>query len=160
MVGAISLIIDSSKEDEEISALHREATRLKDVGDLDKAIAALQKAQNLMRRSNVVNTTESWLRLPLFLQQGGRFDEAMVEFNRILAETDTRIANEFSHQPEFAQHGFTHHVRATIYDKMRAACKRQNLGDEAARYLALRNEYMEKDEQFKVRLEKYRNGKH
>jgi tetratricopeptide (TPR) repeat protein len=156
MVGSISLFINKSKEDEEIAALHREATRLKDAGDWDKAIAALQKAQNMMRRSNVANTTESWLRLPLFLQQGGRFDEAMEEFNRLLAETDARIANEFSHQPEFAQYGFTHQVRATIYNKMRVACKRQNLLDETARYKALHDEYMGKDEQFRVAFEKYK----
>lgn len=152
---SISLIINRSSEDEEVSAHHREATQLKDAGNLNKAIAALQKAQNLMRRSNVANTTEGWLRLPLFLQQGGRFDEAMEEFNRLLVETDARIAKEFSHQPEFAQHGFTHHVRATIYDKMRVACKRQKLPDEVEKYKALSDEFLDKHEKFQKVWKKY-----
>lgn len=71
-------------KDEETAALHREATHWKESGDWDNAIATLQKAQERMRKSNLSNTAESWVRLPLFLQQGGRFNEAELEFQRLL----------------------------------------------------------------------------
>lgn len=71
-------------KDEETAALHREATRLRDAGDLDSAIVALQKVQERMRKSSFSNTAERWVRLPLFLQQAGRFNEAELEFQRLL----------------------------------------------------------------------------
>lgn len=71
-------------KDEETAALHRKATSLRDAGDLDSAIVALQKAQERMRQSNFSHTAESWVRLPLFLQQAGRFHEAELEFQRLL----------------------------------------------------------------------------
>lgn len=150
----ITVTIDPREED--IASLHRAATAMKDSGDVDKAIYALQKAQKLMRESSFSHTTESWLRLPLFLQQGGKFDEAMVEFDRLLDDTDARIADEFSHQPEFIQHGATHHVRATIYDKMRLACKRQKLSEYAAEYEVLRDKYRKEHQRYIKKLELYR----
>lgn len=71
-------------KDEETAALHREATRLRDAGDLDNAIVTLQKVQERMRKSNFSNTAERWVRLPLFLQQAGRFNESEFEFQRLL----------------------------------------------------------------------------
>lgn len=140
-------------KDEETASLHREATRLKDAGDWDGAVAALQKAQDRMRKSNFSHTTEGWLRLPLFLQQGGRFDESMDEFNRLLNEVDERMANEFSHQPKRFWLGFAHHPRSVIYDKMRVACKRQKLLVEADKYETLRDEFRDKGEKFKKKFD-------
>ncbi len=137
-----------SRRNSRISVLHREATQLKDSGEWDKAIAALQEAQELMRKSDDIDTIERWLRLPIFLQQGGRFDEAMQEFNRLLDELNDRTAREFSHQPEFIQRGATHHQRAAIYNKMKVACKRQKLPEKAAKYEKLRDECLEKHQKY------------
>lgn len=71
-------------KDEETAELHKEATRWKREGDWDKAVAALQKAQARMRQSSFSHTPQDWVRLPLFLQQAGRFVEAEVEFQRLL----------------------------------------------------------------------------
>lgn len=141
-------VFAKSRRDSRISVLHRDATKLKDLGEWDKAIDALQEAQELMRKSDELHTMESWLRLPIFLQQGGRFDEAMQEFNRLLGEVDSRTAQEYSHHPEFMQHGATHHRRAAIYNKMKVACRRQKLPEEAAKYEKLRDEYYAKHEEY------------
>lgn len=141
---SISLVINT---DEVSAELQREATRHKKAGDWDKAIECLKKARDRADTGD--------LRLPVFLQQAGRFDEAMVEFERILSGVDARCARDYSHHPEFAQHGFTHHVRAQIYDKMRLACKRQKLPAEVAKYEALKEEFWEKHYDFQPVWEKY-----
>ena len=141
--------------DEETAALHREATQLKYIADWDGAIESLKKAQERMRHSNFRHPAESWLRLPLFLQQGGRFDEAMEEFNRILDETDDRIAKECSYMHEYYRHGAAYFVRGTIYGKMSLACKRQKLPKEAEKYKELREKFLEKHDEFMVEWEKF-----
>ena len=84
---ASSMVI---RKDEETAALNREATRLRDTGDIDAAIECLRKAAARMRASSMHHTIQTWLRLPLFLQQAGRYDEAMNEFQRLIDETPER----------------------------------------------------------------------
>ena len=133
--------------DEETAALKREATKLKDIGDWDGAIAALKKARD--------RTGSDDLRLPVFLQQAGKFDEAIAEFNRMLSGADEQYAIEFSHQPEFIQRGQALHAKAAIYDKMRLACKRQKLSDEANRYATLCEEYREQFDAYREVADEY-----
>lgn len=127
--------------DEETAELSREATRLKDAGDMDGAVQALKKVKD--------RTGTAGVRLPLFLQQAGRFDEAMVEFNILLSEVDEQYARDFSHQPEFIQKGQALHAKATIYDKMRLACKRQKLPEEAAKFESLRDNFRDEFEAYR-----------
>lgn len=134
--------------DEEAAALNREATQWKKSGDWDKAIAALQKISG-----------GAGLRLPSFLQQAGRFEEAMEEFNRLLGEVDANAADMFSHQPEFIQKGQALHVKATIYDKMRLACKRQKLPDEEGKYAALCDECLGKFWVYRKVADEYHKNK-
>lgn len=159
-IAVSSQIFVRSRSNSRISVLHREATQLKDSGEWDKAIAALQEAQELMRKSDEIHTIERWLRLPIFLQQGGRFDEAMQEFNRLLDELNDRTADEFDHQPEFIQRGATYHQRAAIYNKMKVACKRQKLPEEAAKYEKLRDEYYAKHEEYMKERDDYMKQEH
>lgn len=142
--------------DEETASLHREATRLMDAGDWDGSIAALYKAQERMRNSSTGFPIEQWVRLPLYLQQAGRFDEAMAEFNRLLDEVEALRGKEFCHHPERFWKGFSFHPKAVIFDKMRLACKRQNLPDQAAKYEALRDEYSAKHRQFQDEFRAWR----
>jgi tetratricopeptide (TPR) repeat protein len=137
--------------DEETSELNREATRLKNAGDWEGAIAALKKARH--------RTDSDDLRLPIFLQQAGKFDEAMTEFKLILSRVDEKYARDLSHQPEFIQKGQALHAKATIYDKMRLACKRQKLPDEASRYAAICEEYREKFDAYREIAEEYQRNK-
>jgi hypothetical protein len=127
-------------EDQRIAELHREATRLSDSGDLSAAIKALMEAQEKMRHSNISYPTESWTRLPLYMQRGGLFSESMNEFNKLLDELGDRISRELSHQPKRFHAGFCCHPRAVIYDKIRLACSRQGNKEEAGKYLKLRDD--------------------
>lgn len=141
----------SATIDEETAELSREATKLKNAGDMDGAVQALKKVK--------YRTGTAGVRLPLFLQQAGRFDEAMTEFNILLSEVDAQYAKDFSHQPEFIQRGQALHAKATIYDKLRLACKRQKLYDEATKYQILRDDLREKFEAYNEVADKYQKNK-
>lgn len=129
---------------ERIAELNRAATRYKDEKDWDKAIACLREASDLTPKSNMSYAAEHYTRLPLFLQQGGRFEEAMQEFESLLASVPGIIAKEFAHQNKTTRTMLEHAYYYTIYDKMRLACKRQKLIDKAAEYEALYNEHKAK----------------
>lgn len=126
--------------DEESAELLREAARLKGEKDWNGAIEALKKAD---ARTGTVG-----VRLPLYLQQAGRFEEAMAAFNKLLSEIELQVVKDFSHHPERFWDGFSYFPRSNIYDKMRLACKRQKLPEEAEKYEALRDEFLKKHEKF------------
>jgi len=117
--------------DDETSGLLRQATAFRDGGDITTAIACLKEAQRRMMTSKVSYPCESWLRLPLYLQAAGRFEEAKAEFEFLLNDAKPRIQREFAHQFPRCQKMLTHAVLSTIYDKMRLAYTREGLMEEA-----------------------------
>lgn len=82
-------------KDDETSALARKATALKDSKDWDGAINALREMKEKMWASPVNFGIEAWCRLPLVLQQAGRFEESEREFEELLEEVP-RMARKFS----------------------------------------------------------------
>lgn len=114
------------KDDPEADALLREATQWADVKNWDKAIACLKKTGD-----------RAGLRLPLYLQKAGRFDEAMLEFERLLMNVKATANRDFAHQNKSGRTMLAHAEYQRIYDKMRVACKRQGIQDKAAEYEAL-----------------------
>lgn len=85
--------------DEETSALGRQATVLKKAKDWDNAIRTLRKMKERMWYSPVHFGIDAWCRLPLVLQQAGRFEESEQEFEILLAELP-RLARKFSFMDE------------------------------------------------------------
>lgn len=57
---------------------------------MNDAIAALYEAKSLMLESNINHPAETWCRLPLYLQHAGRYEEAMLEFDYLLADLPER----------------------------------------------------------------------
>lgn len=53
--------------------------------DWDRSIACLREAYALMAKSPVVHPTATYCRLPLYLQQAGRFDASLIEFEKLLS---------------------------------------------------------------------------
>lgn len=118
-----------------ISDLNKQATQLKKT-DIDQAIVCLRKA-NALLGGDTIYPIATWLRLPLFLQQAGYFDEAMQEFETLLAEARARRTKECSHCTLNSIEAGINADYAHIYDKMRLACKRQKLKAEEGEYAAL-----------------------
>lgn len=148
-----TMSITKNPIDERIAALHREATQHKG-DDWNAAIACLQEASDLMRRHGGYYGFDRWTRLPVFLQQAGRFDEAMREFERLLSEVEDRVKNEGSDRSTPASiQKYIHLNYQQIYDKMRMVCKRQKLLDKAAEYQALTEKHARLYEELAVKEE-------
>jgi len=127
-IGPLSVSLEYHKPAHHIKAdaLMREATAHKEEGRWDKAISNLRKAYAILGEDIHINyPLETALRLPLYLQQAGRYEEAQQEFQRLLSSVDERAATAFSHQPKAVQREFAQQNREKILDKMRLAEKRE-----------------------------------
>ncbi len=118
--------------DEELEELHREATAAKKAKDWDRAIDCLRKANDRAGAEDFGS-----MRLPLFLQQAGRFDEAMLEFKQLLAGVENFVELALAHATPTARRAAVASHRFRIYDKMRLACQREKRIEDAAHYTAL-----------------------
>jgi tetratricopeptide (TPR) repeat protein len=152
----VEITVTRTELDLKISALCREATTYKDV-DWDKAVACLQEAKALMKKSKVVRGIETWTRLPVFLQQAGRFNEAIKEFKWLLKTVGSRRKKEFKHieYPTFFE-CYTHLDHSVIYDKMRMVCKREKRDEDMKKYQALCEQHRFLYEELKPIVEKER----
>lgn len=86
---------------------------------------------------------ETWLRLPVFLQQAGRFDEAISEFQWLVERVqsrDKRLVTDGG--PYFIRHQVVTCL-IHIYDKMRLACQRQGRQDQAREYADTESRYQD-----------------
>jgi hypothetical protein len=149
-----------------ISQLHKKATALKKT-DIHHAIECLREANNIIEQSGSAKEIEPLLRLPLFLQQAGLFDDAVEEFNLLLhdAEKDAVLCIPENNRTENTLKSAIHFRHWAIYDKMRIAYKRQKLIHQseeyskmAAEHRAKGHEYNEKEEIEFIKRIKRRRG--
>lgn len=156
-MASIEIVVrDPTPEEREIAELNREATRHKSAGDWDAAIACLRRAREIELINGIPRGAEPSLRLPLFLQQGGYFDAAMVEFDRLLSEADAIASFGLEHQPDFYRTGYAQHVRALIYDKMRVACKRAKRSDLVRQYAEACDRHRDEFERYRRMMDMHR----
>lgn len=130
----VRITLEVQPPDEELIRLNREATNAKKIKDWDRAIECLRLA---VARTGSVSS----LRLALFLQQAGRFDEAMMEFEMLLQDTKPRVEKELAHAGPYARRSAVASNLMRIYDKMRLACQRQKLPELAAQYGKLHDQH-------------------
>jgi hypothetical protein len=128
---------EKTASEERSSELLKEATRKKDEKDMEGAISCLREAYMLMAQSTISYPIETFLRLPLYLQQAGRYAESVAEFEKLLTNTSAKIAKEFSHVSAKQQNGLAAMERAIIFDKMRLAAQREKQFVYAAYYQVL-----------------------
>lgn len=98
---------EKTASEERSSELLKEATQKKSDKDLDGAITCLRKAYKLMSHSNISYPIETYLRLPLYLQQAGHYNESIAEFEKLLSNSQAKIAKEFSHISKQEQNGLS-----------------------------------------------------
>lgn len=157
MMATIEIVVrEPTPEELEIAELNRAATRHKSSGDWQAAITCLRRAREIELAHGIARDVETALRLPMFLQQGGHFDAAMVEFERLLSEADVIAAYGLEHQPDFFRVGHAHRVRAMIYDKMRLACKRAKRGDLADKYAVLWEKHGDEFDRYRRMMDLHR----
>lgn len=123
-------VIGQSKIDSEEYQLERQATALKQAGDWAGAIDCLKKAQAIR------GPLESDTRLAKYLQQAGRFDEAMEEIQSLLAGSLTWAESHFGHQPRSVRRCQQASWLARTHQDAALICKREKQKDMQAKHEA------------------------
>lgn len=112
--------------------LMKQATAHKRAGNWEEALRCAGEAHAIAMASPAGGfAAEAWTKYPLYLQQAGRYDEAMRIFHQVLEAADSILAREMSHQPAFIQRGYASNLRSVVFDKMRVAAERERRNDEA-----------------------------
>jgi len=150
---------DPSDDELIFRGLHIEATRLDNAGDLPGAIEQLYKANQIERASGIDHGVKRSLRLPLFLQKAGRFDESIVEFHAVIDELPERVKRLSPSISENIKEAGLQSDLSIVYDKMRLACKREGKPSEAARYASISAEHDKKWEELQVIIESERKAR-
>ena len=71
--------------DDIVGTLLKKATEQKKSGDINNAILTLKLAYGEIAKTTIEYPVETFLRLPMYLQEAKQNDEAWKEFNKILA---------------------------------------------------------------------------
>ena len=104
--------------------LLKDATSLKKSGDIDGAIECLRKAYKEIEKSSVVYDVKTFLRLPLYLQEAKKNDEAWSEFNKLISKGYPNQMKSKELIPMDA---------SIIYDKMRLFLQREKQPEKAVK---------------------------
>lgn len=115
-------------EETELQRLNKRATALKKAGDMDGAITTLRRA-----KASQGDLYED-MKLALYLQQAGHFDESMVEFDWLLEHSTDWAQSMFSHQPNSIIQAQRASWCARIHAKAQLACEREKRLDLAAEH--------------------------
>ena len=118
-----NIIKEVSSPEELLSA----ATAAKKDGNLEAAISLLKKAYESIAATDDSYRVETFLRLPLYLQEAGRKDEAWNEFQKILT-------NGYPNQSGLEYPELVPMANSAIYDKMRLFLQREGRNGEAVKY--------------------------
>lgn len=111
--------------DDTVQRLLREATELKRNGSFDRAIETLKAAYKELGKYSSVFPIEVYLRLPLYLQESGKKDEAWAEFNRLVSWVNSK--------PRYSPQ-VTPMELSAIWDKMRLFLQREGKNDYAVQF--------------------------
>lgn len=113
--------------------LLKDATAQKKTGDLNGAIATLRTAYAEIAKTKIEYGVETFLRLPMYLQEAGRNDEAWAEFNKMTTGGYPIPAINHSEVGPM--------MLGQIYDKMRLFLQREKRYVEAVRHAVLSEAY-------------------
>jgi hypothetical protein len=105
--------------------LLKQATAKKKAGDLESAIKLLRNAYKEISKSSIAYPVNTFLRLPAYLQEGGKSDEAWRELNNMLAKGYPHQSNDPRIVP------IDH---SAIYDAMRLFLQREGKNGSAVKF--------------------------
>ena len=105
--------------------LLRHATELKNRGKINEAIEKLKKTYIAISKTQTVYPIDIFLRLPMYLQQANRNDEAWGELNKLLS---IGYPNQMKEKELFPMD------HCVVYDKMRLFLQREKRFKESMTY--------------------------
>ena len=108
--------------DDTVQRLLKEASQKKRDGDLDGAISLLKAAYKELDKHSWFFPIQVYLRLPLYLQESGKKDEAWGEFNRLILWVNSK--------PRYSRE-VTPMDLSAIWDKMRLFLQREGKNEDA-----------------------------
>jgi hypothetical protein len=103
----------------------KEAAALKDADNVDGAIQVLRRAYEEIKRDKALYPIDTFLRLPLYLQQAGKMKDAWQEFNTLLFKG-------YPNQPKDA--ALIAVDRSKVFEKMRLFLERDSRSEIAEVY--------------------------
>lgn len=109
----------------EADKLLKEATTKKKSGDIDGAIKALRDSYKILNENSMLYSIQTYLRLPSYLQEAGKSDEAWGEFNQLIMWVNTKPR----YSPEVTPMDLS-----IIWDKMRLYLQREGKNDYAVQF--------------------------
>ena len=112
-------------EKSKAQTLLKEASARKQAGDTEGAISLLKEAYAEIAKSEKIWNVSPFLRLPMYLQELGREDEAWQELNLI-------ISKDYPGQPKDKLTLMIEH--SMVYDKMRLFLQRSGKNEKAVKY--------------------------
>lgn len=80
--------------DDETADLFKRSTAMKAAGDWPSALAALAAAKERMVLSPVTYPMDAWCKYPRYLQQAGRYEDAVRELDWLLNDLPRRARKE------------------------------------------------------------------
>nr|DAN31628.1 MAG TPA: hypothetical protein [Caudoviricetes sp.] len=128
--------------------LERLATQYKQAHDWNGALACLYKAKNNYRDIDDPQYVVVALRLSLYLQGAGKFEEAKFELQSLINELDTIAELKMRHHSDDKDYGIyiestKNNLLSEIFDTARKIYKRENLVTES-------NDFANKASQFRL----------
>lgn len=123
------------------SALIKHSTQLKRDGDMSGAIEALEDAAVAIKEGKTEFPVETHCKLPLYLQQAGRGDEAVQKFMEVLELYPPSWGKKLRRDSRGGFRGHIERQRSTVYDKLRLVLQRDGKFEEALPYALLAETY-------------------
>lgn len=105
--------------------LLKKATEFKRKGEIGEAISLLRQAYKEIERGEIIYPVQTFLRLPMYLQEAGKSDEAWGELNRLILE---------GYPNQLKDPGVIPMDHSIIYDKMRLFLEKEGRNDLAVRF--------------------------
>jgi len=121
----INVLLGMKMEPSDSDLLLKQATAFKRAGDINSAIGALRQAYAIIAKGHILYGVDPFLRLPLYLQEDGRNDEAWMEFNKLILE---------GYPNQLPNAGVRAMEHSKIYDKMRLFLNREGRNEESIIY--------------------------
>ena len=123
------------------AALTKLATQFKQQGDMDGAIAALEAAETAMEEGKTTYGVDTYCKLPLYLQQADRGEEAAQKLIALLEKYPPSWGKKLRRDRVGMFNNSIEKQRSIVYDKLRLVLQRDSKFQEAIPYAVLAETY-------------------
>lgn len=119
--------------DDEVSFLNRQATKLASEGKLDEAVLCLRKVASIKAEEIKADPSEG-VRLALYLQKAGKVNEALAQMKHLIEMVSTAAdaySRDFKSNSLNARARFEADQYARLFDKLRLIMQREGMTERA-----------------------------